>query len=68
MYSKMPLMHDSLDQQESKWEPIPLHLPVPEMGYWPDDREQKNETEDDDQEDSHGVLIIDMNDYTEIQL
>ena len=64
MYSKEQFLYDSVVQRESTWEPIPLHLPVPEMGYWPEPEESSRDEEE--QESSHGVLIIDMNDYTEV--
>lgn len=52
---------ERLRSQEQQLEPLVLHLPKP-MPYWPEiDREEPEE------ESSHGVVIIDMNDYTIVE-
>ena len=51
------------DHQSSRWEPIPLWLPV-DMPYWPV-RDSANDESEEKQ--PSRVVIIDMNDYTEVE-
>jgi hypothetical protein len=45
-------------------QPIALELPAPSMPYW-----QERETEESEEEESHrGVVIIDMNDYDDVEV
>lgn len=66
MYPKHVYEHEPMNRRESQWEPIPLQLPL-HQPYWPEAPGEEAEEENQDNS-SHGVLIIDMNDYTEIQL
>ncbi len=49
-------------RRERRWEPIPLHLPIP-MPLHDDDRRPRQDTGD-----SGCVIIIDINDYSETRL
>jgi hypothetical protein len=65
MQRRKMLHTDPTIHQEREWEPEPLHLPVPDMPYWPEP--PRRAPREDEQEDarSGGVVIIDMNDYSE---
>lgn len=49
-------------ERERRWEPVPLHAPSP---LPPDRRDRPTEEAE---EESRNVIIIDLNDYTEIPL
>lgn len=62
------LVYDELKRREREaWEPVPLQLPLHSPARTPS-RPFIEDPEDDDDEAprSSGVLIIDMNDYTEL--
>jgi hypothetical protein len=63
MYRKHLFEQDPRGERESRWEPIPLQLPL-HQPYWPQP-EEKPEEEEQEERSSGGVLIIDMNDYSE---
>ncbi len=68
-------MHDALVYDElikrrerEAWEPVPLQLPLHSPARGPSRPIEDREEEDDDEAPrSSGVLIIDMNDYTELE-
>ena len=61
------LGYDEVERRDrNSWEPVPLHLPLHEPR-----RQYPGEEEEEDEENTsrdRGVTIIDMNDYTEVDL
>lgn len=61
------LIYDEIKRkQQDAWEPVPLHVPL-YMPYWPESEDEEGE-DDKGEEKKGGVVIIDMNDYTELEL
>lgn len=60
------LIYDEIKRRDQDaWEPVPLHLPL-YMPYLPE--EEDRDRDDDKKEERGGVTIIDVNDYTELEL
>jgi hypothetical protein len=59
---------EALRRDARKSEPVALELPVP-MPYWPEDQRERGEGGDDgERESNRGVVIIDMNDYSDFEV
>lgn len=56
---------ERMRERESRRERVPLRLPVP-MPYWPVPDSDEKDNEDRNEKPSR-VVIIDMNDYSEVE-
>jgi len=52
-------------EREQRWEPVPLHAPSPVA---PDRRRDDRRSERREESANRGVVIIDMNDYSETRI
>lgn len=59
------LIYDEIKRREQDaWEPVPLQIPL-YMPYMP---EEEDAERDEEKKEDRGVIIIDMNDYTELEM